>query len=200
MDAAAWDDRYASAPLVWSSTPNALFAEVTASLPPGRALDIAAGEGRNALWLAQRGWQVTAIDFSRVAIDKARARAAAAGLAVDWQVADVTVTAFGSQAYDLVAVLYLHLPPGEMRDVLVRAAAAVAPGGTLFVLGHDRDNLEHGCGGPQDPTILHTTDSLAEATTELTPLRLEQVRRPTPEGDAIDTLLVAARRAGPSGR
>jgi hypothetical protein len=98
-----------------------------------------------------------------------------------------------------VAVLYLHLPPDEMRDVLVRAAAAVAPEGTLFVLGHDRDNLDHGCGGPQDPTILYTTDFLGAATTELTPQRLEQVRRPTPEGDAIDTLLVA-RRAGPSGR
>jgi SAM-dependent methyltransferase len=193
VDAAAWDDRYASEPLVWSSEPNALFAELTAALPPGRALDVAAGEGRNALWLAERGWDVTAVDFSRVAIAKGRARAAAAGLAVRWQIADVTVTPFGVAEFDLVAVLYLHLPPDQIRDVLTRAAAAVAPSGRLVVLGHDRDNLRHGCGGPQDPDILYTRHSLAAATAELSVERLEQVRRPTPDGVAIDTLLVAFR-------
>jgi len=191
MDAAAWDARYRSAPLVWSAGPNALFAELTADLPAGRALDLAAGEGRNAIWLAGRGWRVTALDFSTVALDKARQRAASAAVDVTWVAADVTATDLGRAAYDLVSVLYLHLPPADLRDVLARAAAAVAPGGTLLVLGHDRDNLARGTGGPQDRALLYTAEDLAPAAAGLRIVRLAQVDRRVDEAVAVDTLLLA---------
>lgn len=197
MDARAWDERYAAAPLLWSAGPNALFAELTEDLPPGRALDLAAGEGRTALWLASRGWTVTAVDFSGVALDKGRVLSERAGVTVDWVRADVTEPAAIRGSYDLVAVLYLHLAEKVIRDVLRRAVDAVAPGGRLVLIGHDRDNISHGTGGPQDPAILYTTELLADWLGDLEVRRLEQVPRPVGEQTAIDTLLVAtARDAG----
>lgn len=193
MDAQAWDERYAAAPLVWSAGPNALFAALTEDLPPGTALDLAAGEGRTALWLAGRGWTVTAVDFSGVALGKGRTLADRTGLAVDWVQADVTDPSAVAGTYDLVALLYLHLVEDEIRAVLRRAAAAVAPGGRLVLIGHDRDNLAYGTGGPQDPDILYTTGLLASSLDDLDVQRLEQVRRPVGDRSAIDTLLVATR-------
>jgi SAM-dependent methyltransferase len=198
MDSDAWDARYAAAPdLVWSREPNRLVARELADLPPGRAIDLAAGEGRNALWLAQRGWRVTAVDFSAVAIDRGRRLADEHGLSVEWLVADVTGYQPAAGAFDLVLIAYLQLPGDQMAEVLRKAAAGLAPGGTLLLVGHDLTNLEHGTGGPQDPRVLHTPESVTAA---LPGLRIEQaatVRRPVPTEDgsvdALDTLVRAVR-------
>lgn len=189
---AMWDERYASSGLVWSDEPNALAGSLLSTLTPGRALDVAAGEGRMALWLAGLGWQVTALDFSAVGLAKGRARAEELGLHVDWKLADVTTEDLGVAAYDLVMVLYLHLPEHDIRDLLDRCAHTLAPGGHLLVLGHDKDNLLRGVGGPQDARLLYDTQLLAPPA-ELRVLRLEQVDRPAPNGIAIDTLLLAVR-------
>jgi 2-polyprenyl-3-methyl-5-hydroxy-6-metoxy-1,4-benzoquinol methylase len=197
-----WDRRYAEAGLLWSAEPNRFLAAEVAGLRPGRALDVAAGEGRNAIWLAERGWQVTAVDFSEVAVAKGRRLAEARGVAVDWVVADVTVFRPESGAFDLVAVLYLHLPAEERRRVLAAAAGAVAPGGTLLVVGHDRTNLTEGHGGPQDPAILLTPEEVAAELPGLAVVRAERVRRPVEEaerhggGPAIDTLVRAEAGGG----
>src|SRR5687767_10791749 len=119
MTAADWDERYAAG-RQWSDAPNALAAQLLSDLPPGRALDVAAGEGRMSLWLASRGWQVTALDLSAAGLDRGRARAAELGLQVDWQVADATTAELGEQAHDLVLVLYLHLPRADLAAVLAR--------------------------------------------------------------------------------
>jgi len=193
MDAAACDEPYAAAGLVWSAQPNALAASLIADLPPGRALDVAAGEARMALWLAGRGWQVRALDFSAVGLAKGRARAEHEGVDVDWQVADATAADLGRSAFDLVLVLYLHLPRAVLPDVFGRCADAIAPGGHLLVLGHDRDNLVRGVGGPQDADLLYDTELLAPST-PLEVVRLEQVERPVDDGVALDTLLIARRR------
>ena len=89
MDSHEWDRRYAGAELVWTAEPNRFVVDELADLPPGRALDLGAGEGRNSVWLAARGWQVTAVDFSAVGLDKGRRLAGARGVAVDWVCADV---------------------------------------------------------------------------------------------------------------
>jgi SAM-dependent methyltransferase len=191
MDAHEWDERYAATSLVWSSGPNALFAQIVADLPAGRALDLACGEGRNALWLAERGWSVTAVDFSAVGVAKGRQLSQPRHVEVTWQVADVTSAELGSAEYDLVAVLYLHLTRAQSEAVLGRCARALAPGGTLVVIGHDRTNLTEGVGGPQDPDILHDPDELAGAVPTLRIERCERVRRPVDDAYAIDTLLVA---------
>jgi SAM-dependent methyltransferase len=192
MDAQQWDARYAAAQQ-WSDEPNALAASVLDQLPPGRALDLAAGEGRMALWLARRGWQVSALDFSAVGLERGKAGAEALGVDVDWQVADATAIDLAAEQFDLVLVLYLHLPRAALLPVLTRAAAAVAEGGRLLVLGHDRDNLERGVGGPQDADVLYDLDLLAAAAEELTVERLEQVGRTVGDATAVDTLLVANR-------
>ena len=194
MDSREWNERYASAPLVWSAGPNALFAELVGSWPPGRALDVACGEGRTAVWLAGRGWSVRAVDFSAVGVDKGRRRAAQQDVDVEWEVLDVVRADLGRD-YDLVAVLYLHLPEDQMATVLGAGARALAPGGRLVVLDHARENLERGVGGPQDPALLPTPELLRRWAGDLHIDRCEHVDRPTPDGTAIDVLLVATRPA-----
>lgn len=200
MDAARWDERYADRELVWSAGPNRFLVEQTQGMQTGRALDIAAGEGRNSIWLAQQGWAVTAADFSQVAIDKGRQRAAAAGLAIEWVVADVTTWEPPDRAFDLVIVFYLQLPQADGRAAHRHAASAVASGGTLLVVGHDLDNLTEGYGGPQDPEVLLSADAVVEdlSTTGLTIESAGQVPRtvPTDDGErtAIDLLVRATRR------
>lgn len=200
MRAADWDARYAQRELVWSAGPNRFLVDQAAGLAPGRALDVGAGEGRNAIWLAEQGWAVTAVDFSAVGCAKGRQLAASRGVAVDWVVADVTVWDPPPAAFDLVVVLYLQLPEAERRQAHMRAATAVAAGGTLLVVGHDRDNLSRGTGGPQDPALLLTA---AAVTADLTGTDLvidvaEQVIRAADGEDgqrrsAIDCLVRAHR-------
>lgn len=157
MDADAWDRRYADSALVWSATPNRFVAEEVAGLPPGRALDLAAGEGRNAIWLARRGWSVTALDFSRVGL--AKGRELAGDTPVDWRHGDAT-TFREPAAYDLVVVAYLQLA-AEQRRAAVRAAFdALREGGTLLLVAHDASNLAEGTGGPQDPAVLMTAEDV----------------------------------------
>lgn len=155
MDREAWNARYRSAELVWGSEPNRFVAEALGSREPaGRALDLACGEGRNAIWLARRGWKVTGVDYSDVAIERARQLAASAGVLVEWIRGDATTRALEAGAFALVIVSYLQLPGPELRRVLERAAAALAPGGELFGIGHARRNLAEGIGGPQDASVL----------------------------------------------
>ena len=199
---AAWDQRYSGPDLVWGAGPNRFLTEEVAALAPGRAIDLGTGEGRNAIWLAERGWQVTAVDFSAAGLARAGRLAAERGVSVDWVQADLQDYQPAPGGYDLVLIAYIHLPSAGLARVFRAAAAAVAPGGTLLVIGHDRDNLTRGHGGPQDPGRLYTP---AEVTAELGGLsvrRAEQVTRPvqTTEGErtAIDTLVRAERPAPPA--
>lgn len=188
-----WDRRYAGAELVWSAGPNRLFAAEVAALPPGRALDLACGEGRTAVWLAEQGWDVTAVDFSRVALEKARAIADRRGVAPRFVHADLLAYHPSERAFDLVAVLYLQLRAAELRPVLARAAAAVAPGGTFLLIAHDLANLTEGHGGPQDASVLTTADDVAGALAGLEIVRAEQVLRDVEGADrpAIDVIVRA---------
>jgi 2-polyprenyl-3-methyl-5-hydroxy-6-metoxy-1,4-benzoquinol methylase len=197
MDATAWDQRYSCSELVWSGEPNRTVAAEVGGLAPGRALDLAAGEGRNAVWLAQQGWQVTAVDFSSTGLDKARRLAEQHGVHVETVTADVTGYQPEPGRYDLVVVAYLQLPAPVLAPVLAAAADALAPGGTLLLVGHDRANLAEGVGGPQDPTVLHTVADVTAALDGLRIVTAEQIRRPVQvEGTqrfAIDTLVRATR-------
>lgn len=129
-------------------------------MTPGMALDLGAGDGRNAVWLAEHGWRVTAVDFSAVAVDRGRALATTAGVEVEWRLADLLEWTPAAEAFDLVALLFIHLPPDERHLVYARAAAAVRRGGTLLVVGHDRSNLTDGVGGPRDPDVLLSPDEI----------------------------------------
>ncbi len=196
---AAWDQRYAGPDLVWGSGPNRFVAGELAALTPGRAIDLGTGEGRNAIWLAERGWRVTAVDFSAVGLARAARLAGERGVSVDWVHADLADYEPAPGGYGLVLIAYLQLPSAGLARVLRAAAAAVAPGGTLLVIGHDRDNIARGHGGPQDPDRLYTPAMVTAELDGLVIRRAEQVMRPvpTPEGErtAIDTLVLAQRPA-----
>ena len=197
MEREDWDRRYRGTELVWTAQPNRFVVQELHGLLPGRALDLGSGEGRNAVWLAEAGWQVTAVDFSPVALDKARRLAQAHGVTVDWILEDLRDYQPAPGASDLVLVAYLHLLPVERAAVLAGAAAALAPHGTLLVIGHDQANLTHGVGGPQDPAVLYTPEAIVAELDGLTVHRAERVRRPVdtaPEpGVAVDTLVRATR-------
>ncbi|MGW5413693.1 class I SAM-dependent methyltransferase [Actinomadura geliboluensis] len=165
MDSAEWDRRYAGSELVWSAGPNRWVEEVAADLPPGRALDLAAGEGRNALWLAERGWTVTAVDFSAAGLARARSlaerRLGERADRVQLVEADLREYTPARHGVDLVIVAYLQVDERLRRDALRAAADAVAPGGLLLVVAHDSDNLAHGFGGPPNPAVLYTAQDAA---------------------------------------
>jgi SAM-dependent methyltransferase len=160
VDAPAWDERYAASDLVWSATPNQFVASELEDLRPGRALDLAAGEGRNALWLADHGWDVTAVDFSLVGLSKGReiqsGHARSRDLHVEWVHADVLEYDPAPVTFDLALLAYLQLTSGQRRTAVRRAFSALREGGTLFVVAHDSTNLTEGTGGPQDASVLYT--------------------------------------------
>ncbi len=197
MDSQEWDQRYAGTELVWTAEPNRFAVAELQDLAPGRALDVAAGEGRNAVWLAARGWQVTAVDFSAAGLDKGRRLAQARGAAVDWVRADVRDYQPEAASFQLVLVAYLQLREAELDGVLRRAVTALAPGGVLLVVGHDVTNLTEGTGGPPDPAVLYTPESITRSLGGLTVVRAERVRRSVATADghreAVDTLVRAIR-------
>jgi SAM-dependent methyltransferase len=203
MEAADWDERYRSAELVWGSEPNLFVRQQCEALPVGDALDLACGEGRNALWLARLGWTVTGVDYSAAAIERAESLTAREPAEVaerlTWRVADITRELPPPGSVDLVLISYLHLAPVEQQAVFVSAAAAVRPEGHLVVVGHDLRNITEGVGGPQDASRLHTPERVAAvaAAAGLTVELAETVERPTPAGVALDTL-VRAHRPAPS--
>jgi SAM-dependent methyltransferase len=203
VDRQQWDKRYAGAEFEWSMHPNQFVAAELADLPPGRALDLAAGEGRNSVWLAERGWSVTAVDFSRVGLDKGRTLSAARGVPggqVAWVVADLNEYEPAREACELVLIAYLQVDQALRARVLAGAAAALVPGGTLLVIGHDLTNLTEGVGGPQSPDVLYTPEAVTAELPGLRIVRAERVRRAVERdggrATAIDTLVRAERAPG----
>ena len=196
MDADEWDRRYSTSDLVWTADPNRFLVEEAAWLAPGRALDLGAGEGRNAVWPATQGWQVVAVDFSAVGLRKAADLASRAGVEIDVVVADAADELPGPE-FDLVVLLYLHLPPEQRQLVHRNAAAALAPGGTLLVVGHDTTNLTDGVGGPQDPSVLFDPEDVTADLdgTGVGIVRAERVLRSVPTDDVTRTVIDALVRA-----
>lgn len=163
-DQAYWDGRYRSADRVWSGHPNAHLVGEASAIAPGTALDVGCGEGADAIWLAERGWQVTAVDVSTVALDRAAANAAGAGDEVSgritWQHLDLTRQA-PTGPFDLVSVQFLHLPPAQRDAVLDRLAAIVSAGGSLLVVGHHPSDLQTTVRRPRVPELFFTGADLA---------------------------------------
>jgi SAM-dependent methyltransferase len=192
-----WDERYGTEELIWNAEPNRFLVEELDAFAAGRALDVACGEGRNAVWLASKGWRVTGVDFSPAGLAKAKRLATDRGVGVTWVEADVVEWQPPTASFDLVVVMYLHLPAEQRRQALAHAAAALAPGGVLLVVGHDTSNLLKGTGGPQDPAVLFAPEEIVEDLSGLRIERAEQVKRTvvTDAGEttAIDALVRAVR-------
>jgi SAM-dependent methyltransferase len=198
VDAKYWDERYSAIDSVWGAAPNRWVEQEVADLPAGTALDLACGEGRNAVWLAARGWSVHAVDFSRVGLEKGAEleRRTLDEPCIDWVEADAT-TYTPPEPVDLALICYLQVGADARRAAVRRAAESLAPGGTLFVVGHDSRNLRDGTGGPQDASVLFTAGDI-EADVDGLGLRVEkalEVLRPVSgaERPAIDALFRAVR-------
>lgn len=185
-----WDARYAADPALWGEQPNQFVRARVADADPGRAVDLGCGNGRNAVWLARRGWHVEAVDISAVGIEQAQQRAERAGVRVEWEVGDA-LTWQPAEPLDLVLVVYLHMEMPDLIGVLARAATWLAPGGRLLYVGHSRTNIERGVGGPANPDVLAEIADLAEAAKGLRVLALHHQLRETDAGTAVDILLEA---------
>lgn len=194
MDSKAWDERYETSGLVWSAGPNLFLPPLVEDLNPGTALDLACGEGRNAIWLANNGWDVTAVDYSPVGIDKARRLAG--DTQVQWVVGDAT-TWTSEARFDLVVIFYLHLPPDEFTAAIRGGVGALAEGGTIFGAGHGLRNLEDGHGGPPYPEILWSEDRIEPLLADLNVIELGERTRAVDDVDvaAIDVVFHATREA-----
>ncbi|MCL4434355.1 MAG: class I SAM-dependent methyltransferase [Actinobacteria bacterium] len=199
MEKSEWDQRYKTNDLVWGWEPNQLLVQEVEGMDPGRSLDMACGEGRNAIWLASQGWQSTGVDFSQEGLKKGKQLATEKGLSVDWIAADLREWQPPESAYDLIVSLYVHMPPPDLTRVHKKAIKALAPGGTILVIGHDLTNLTDGYGGPPFPEVLFTPEQIAEDFQELVIEKAERAKRTvsTDEGErtAIDTLVRVHRPA-----
>ncbi len=200
----AWEEHYGERERVWSGRVNVRLAEVAGPMTPGRALDLGCGEGADALWLAERGWHVTAVDVSQTALDRAAADAAARDLAgsIDFQRHDLTES-FPGGAFDLVSAQFLHSTvPMDRARLLRRAAGAVTPGGILLVVDHAAappwaSKLQHH--HHEFPSAEEVVESLNLNDSQWDRVRIEAVERDAvgPEGQRgvlTDNVMVLGRR------
>jgi SAM-dependent methyltransferase len=205
MDEAFWDERYHSSSALWSGHPNPHLVTEAADLAPGIALDVGCGEGADAIWLAEHGWRVTAVDISTVALERgaAHAREVSADVArrITWLHADLTSWVPAASIYDLVSAQFMH-PPKDQRDALFhRLAASVSPGGSLLIVGHHPSDLQTTIPRPPTPELFFTASDVAASLDRhgWDIVVCEARARPTldPEGRTItihDAVLRAQRR------
>jgi SAM-dependent methyltransferase len=202
FDQAFWDDRYRSKTALWSGDPNPQLVSEVVDLASGLALDVGAGEGADAIWLADRGWQVTAVDISAVALERAAAHVRSRpdlAVRIQWLRQDVLDWEPPHDHFDLVSAQYLQLPPEPRRGLFERLALSVAPGGTLLIVGHHPSDMETAMPRPQMPELFFTGDEVAA---QLDPTRWDIVTNAAPgriahhDGQAVairDAVLRATR-------
>ncbi|GAC1410748.1 MAG: class I SAM-dependent methyltransferase [Candidatus Velthaea sp.] len=167
MNQDSWNERYRSRTVVWSGDPNAHLVSEASGLVPGAALDVGSGEGADAVWLAERGWRVTAVDFSTIALERGAARAVEVGddvaRRIDWLHRDVTEWAPAEASYDLVSAQFMHLPKEPREALFLRLAASVAPGGSLLIVGHHPSDLQTTVPRPPLPELFYSAGEVADS-------------------------------------
>ena len=205
MNAEFWDDRYRSSTHLWSSNPNQQLLREAADLAPGHALDVGCGEGADAIWLAERGWRVTAVDFSTVALKRGASRAIEVGADVagriEWRAEDLVAWTPPEESFDLVSSQFMHLPKDQRELLFARLAASVAPGGCLLLVGHHPSDLQTRARRPPMPELFYSASDLAGALDpggwEIIVSAAREGTSTDPEGRAVtihDTVLRAQKR------
>lgn len=198
--AAQWDARYGERDdTMWSGRPNGRLVAEVEPLVPGRALDVGCGEGADAVWLATRGWTVTAVDVSAVAVDRARHAAGAAGVSVEWVCGDALGAPFPAASFDLVSLQYPALPKAAGEHAVRTLLDAVRPGGVLLAVYHDLDDghREHMAAQGFDPADYVGADDLRPLLADAFTLEVDVVEPridPPPENPHIADVVLRARR------
>jgi len=185
-----WDEKYQGKELVWSADPNQFLPLAVTDLPVGKSLDLACGEGRNAIWLASQGWDSTAVDFSDVGLKKGQAIAENEGLTVNWVLSDV-LTYHPDERFDLIIIFYVHLPSDQLDVIFKTSRELLTPGGKIVGVGHALRNLTDGVGGPQHPSILWEVSSMQDRLDGLDAVVVDERTRETEAGTAVDVYLEA---------
>lgn len=169
MDKAFWDSKYSTDEFVYTKDVNRFVKQHLEDLAPGKAIDLAGGEGRNSVFLAQKGWQVENIDISSVGLEKCQKLAAERNV-----LKNITTTLASGLDFesvlapvDLGLVAYLQLPKSDLEISLARLAGSLRPGGIFFGVWHALENLENGFGGPQDPRVLPEANSIKDLLLQL---------------------------------
>jgi SAM-dependent methyltransferase len=198
--AAEWDARYSEREgAMWSGRPNGRLVAEVADLTPGEVFDVGCGEGADAIWLAQRGWAVTAIDVSDVAVGRARQAAERAGVAVEWVCGDAFLTPLPARSFDLVSLQYPALPKAAGETALQALLDTVRPGGLLLAVYHDLsdEHREHMKSRGIDPADYVGVDDLVPVLAEDFTIERHAVEPrvdPPPDTPHIGDVVVRARR------
>ena len=178
-----WNERYAAEGYAYGDAPNGLLVESRAHLPAaGRALCLAEGEGRNAVWLAEQGLRVTAVDIAEQGMAKARALAARRGVEIETRVCDLGEFDPGLACWDLIVSVFAHLPPRVRAEVHARCVRALAPGGVFLYIGYAPEQLGKGTGGPKEAALLPDIADIEAELAGLTCVRRAHGPRQIAEG------------------
>lgn len=177
-----WDERYSTTDYVYGTAPNRFLETHAHLLPPGEVLCLAEGEGRNAVFLARRGYRVTAVDASPVGLAKAERLAAEQGVEIETVCADLAHFPLGADRWAGIVSIFGHLPPDVRRRVHAQIPAALRPGGVLLLEAYTPAQIALGTGGPKSPELMMSAATLADELAGLEFLRLEELRREVVEG------------------
>ncbi|MHB2021186.1 MAG: class I SAM-dependent methyltransferase [Candidatus Xenobia bacterium] len=187
MDAESWNRRYEERPRLWVARPDPAVVELVAANPPGTLVDLASGEGRNSIYLAEHGWRVTAVDFASVALARLRQEAASRGVQVETVESDLLAYLAAPLQFDWVLLAFMHPPAAQRAELLRRIHQQMRAGAHLLLVLHHRDSL--GITGPPDPSRLVGEDDLRQP---LEGLELDSMTvrpDPTDAGPAAPTLV-----------
>lgn len=162
MGSPIWDERYSKDEYVYGTSPNDFLRSQIAHLPGGRILCLAEGEGRNAVYLAEQGYDVTAVDQSPVGLTKARQLAEQRGVSIETVVADLAAFDVAPDAWDGIVSIFAHLPPPARRHIHRQVVTGLRPGGVLLLEAYRPEQLEYRTGGPPVAELMMTLDGLRE--------------------------------------
>ncbi|WP_425400630.1 class I SAM-dependent methyltransferase [Aeoliella sp.] len=177
-----WNERYSTDEYVYGTGPNDFIASRYTEIPLGNVLSIAEGEGRNAVFLAEQGYSVTAVDASEVGLRKAAQLAAQRGVHLECVVADLAEYDFGAEQRDGIVSIFCPLPSELRKQVHARVVRALKPGGVLLLEAYTPKQLEYGTGGGTDAGTMQTAKSLQAELAGLSFVHLEELEREVLEG------------------
>lgn len=177
-----WDERYSTAEYVYGTSPNKYLVSVTGRLPKGRVLCLAEGEGRNAVYLAGQGFDVLAVDGSKVGLAKADKLAEKSGVTIRTQRANLDTYDLGEERWDAIVAIFCHLPPELRSRVHAGVVKALKPGGVFVLEAYTPKQLDYKTGGPPKVELLISAADLTQKLKGLTFEHLEEIERDVQEG------------------